>query len=87
MYLGNLTVRCVEKRLGIEITDSERQELEAMRQDYADGIAADKWHGFDIPFVIACGSTQVAQRIAEILSPYGKEMKRAIRIGVVTNDE
>lgn len=41
-----------------------------------------KWHCFDIPFVIACGGNDFAERIKTILTPYANDIKCSIGIGV-----
>lgn len=82
IYLGNLTVEQIEERLGIQFSDSEKEELGAARQENASNIAAGKWHCFDIPFMIACGSYDFAERVKEILTPYVNDMKCPISVGV-----
>lgn len=77
---GNFTVFQIEKELGIELTEDERQRLADMRQDRAENIAKDKYHCFHIPFNILCGSMETAKIIADILMPYSKEMKTQLRI-------
>jgi hypothetical protein len=80
VMLGNLSVQQIEERLGIELTDEERAFLSSSRQQRAEGIAKDKWHCFDIPFVMVCGSQETAMKVCEILRPYESKMTDAIRI-------
>lgn len=82
IYLGNLTVEQIEERLGIVFSEEERSELKSSRQANASNIAADKWHCFDIPFMIVCGSYAVAERLKEILTPYASKMTDSIRVVV-----
>ena len=84
VMLGNLSVRQIEERLGIKLTDEERTLLSSTRQARAEGIAKDKWHCFDIPFVMMCGSQETAIKICEILRPYESKMTEAIRIVIAS---
>jgi len=84
--LGNLSVAQIEERLGIELTEAERSELTASRQEPVNDvpIAPDKWHCFDLPFTIVCGSREMATKVCGILSPYSSQMK--CRLQVVIDD-
>ena len=82
MMLGNLSVAQIEERLGIQLAEAERSEMESMRQMKATGIAPDKWHGFDFPFMIVCGSREMAEKLYKMLSPYGGKMKCQLQIGI-----
>ena len=82
IYLGNLTVEQIEHRLGIVFSEEERSELKSARQEKASNIAADKWHCFDIPFMIVCGSYAFSERLKEILTPYASKMTGSISVGV-----
>ena len=82
MYMGNLSVEQIEERLGIELTEAEREELRSTRQMKATDIAPDKWHGFDFPFMIACGSREMATKVCGILSPYSSQMKCRLQVGI-----
>ena len=80
IMLGNLSVPQLEKRLGIKLTDEEREFLENTRQQKAEDIEKNKWHCFDIPFTIVCGSEKFAQKLVEILTPYSDKMAEPLRI-------
>lgn len=82
IFLGNLTVEQIEQRLGIEFSETERNELKSTRQENASNIPADKWHCFDIPFMMVCGSYEFAERLKEILTPYASKMKGSFSVGV-----
>lgn len=82
IMLGNLTVKQIETRLGIELTESERKTLNESRQDSANDIGKNEWHCFDIPFVILCGEYDTAMKIKDILSPYANEFKQILQIGI-----
>ena len=75
IYLGNLTVQQMESRMGILLTDQERKTLEDMRQEnVAKDMEPGKFHIFDIPQVIACGSKETALKIKDILVPYSEKI-------------
>jgi len=80
ILLGNLNVSQIEKRLSITLTDEEREFLINTRQDKAENIAKDKWHCFDIPFTLVCGSEELAIKVREILEPYAEKMTGSIAI-------
>ena len=80
--LGNLSVEEIQKRLGITLTESEQNKLSSKRQEVATNIARDKWHCFDLPFTIACGSYDTAVFVKDILEPYAKEMKTQVQISI-----
>lgn len=81
IYLGNLSVKQIEARLGITLTDQERDELEAIREQTTEKVhGRDVWHCYDIPFVIVCGSYEVCVKIRDIMSPYAGQMKGELQI-------
>ena len=82
MMLGNFTVEQMEERLGITLVDDDREFFKQSRQEKVANIANDKWHCFDIPFIIVCGSMKMAIKVRDILQPYEKQMKCKIDIGV-----
>lgn len=81
IYLGNLTVKELEDKHSFTLSDEERATLESMRQDKAENVQSDKFHIFDIPRVIACGSKDTAIKVYEILKQYS--INGHIEIGVV----
>ncbi len=81
IYLGNLSTKDIESRLGIRITDEEREACEAMREQNTSKVHnKDVWHAYDIPFVIACGSYEVALKLRDIFGPYSGQMKGQLQI-------
>ena len=82
ILLGNLTVQEMEKRLGIILTDDERQFLISTRQPKADKIEKDKWHCFDIPFDLVCGSMEFATKVYEVLKPYSDQMIEQLQVSI-----
>lgn len=83
IYLGNMSAQQMCERLGIEYTE-QIAEMELAREPNAHvkgGV--DKWHCFDIPFEVVCGTREVAQVWYELLSPVAEKMKCPIRFSVV----
>lgn len=70
VFLGDLTVERMVKRLGIEIDQETQDTLSSMISHDAQHIPEDKIHIFDIPFGIACGGLKAQQKIVELLSKY-----------------
>jgi hypothetical protein len=81
IYLGNLTVKQIEKRLEIELTENERTELESCREEVCDKVRGhDVWHCYDVPFEMVVGSKQAADTVYKVLFPYSSKMKCALRV-------
>ena len=80
IMLGNLTVKQIEDRLGIALTEEEITILKESHQDAANNIAPDKWHCFDMPFAIRCGSKEFAEKLVSVFKPYSSKMKTQFRI-------
>lgn len=64
-YLGNLSVEQIEKRMGIEFPTELKTELVESRQHNADTsrLKPNEWHCFDRPFIMVCGSRELASKI------------------------
>ena len=81
IMLGNLTLKQIEERTGISVSDDDRAELNGMRQEKAENIAPGKWHCFDLPFMIVCGDKPTAEKVVKILSAYDwAKAKEALQI-------
>lgn len=81
IMLGNLTLKQIEDRTGIELSVEDRAELNGMRQEKAENIASGKWHCFDLPFMVVCGDKQTAEKMVKILSAYDwSKAKQALQI-------
>lgn len=81
IMLGNLTLKQIEERTGISVSDSDRAELNGMRQEKAENITPGKWHCFDLPFMIVCGDKPTAEKVVKILSAYDwTKAKQALQI-------
>lgn len=79
--LGNKTVEEIEQEHSFVLSDEHRTKLRDMRQDDAQNIASNKFHIFDMPRVIRCGSMETATIVYEILKQY--DIKGHITIGVI----
>ena len=82
VFFGNLNVPEIENRLGIELAPEERDFLNSTRQQNAENIKPGKWHCFDLPFVLACGCREMADKLNAMLIKYEKQMKCQIHINV-----
>lgn len=81
MRLGNLTVEQIENRIGVEFSQEVKDYMEDTRELHAENIPGDKWHCFDIPFIIVCGSENMARTLVEKLTPFADSMKTTLHIG------
>ena len=74
IYLGNLSAKEMCERLGIECTE-QIADMELARERKADvKSGTDKWHCFDIPFEVVCGTRQMKQPIRfSVVPPERKE--------------
>lgn len=81
IYLGDLSTRDIENRLGIQLTEEDREACENLREHNTSKVHNnDVWHCFDIPFVIACGSYETALKLRDIFQPYAGRMKGQLQI-------
>ena len=80
ILLGNLKLKELEENHGFSLSDEHRQTLESMRQNTAQPIQKDKFHIFDMPRTILCGSEAIAVKVYEILKQY--EIKGNIDIAI-----
>lgn len=87
LLLGNLTVNQMIKQLGINITNEEKELLENMRCDNANSIPENKFHCFDMPFVIHAGSKSVGSKLYDILSKYQNDMVCSIRVDIIKQND
>lgn len=81
IYLGNLSIKQIEREYGVAFTDEDKQWLQAHHQDEASNIQSDKWHFFDIPRVMMTGSHECAKEIYDRFEKYSFEGQFWIGIG------
>lgn len=82
IMLGNLSMEQMEKRVGITLTDEERNTLNELRESTCDNVDGNnKIHIYDIPFLIMCGNPKARKTVIDILTPYSGKMKGTLQIG------
>lgn len=82
ILLGNLTIPQIEERTGVTFPDELKQLLETCHQDNANKLGENEWHCFDLPFVIVCGSMELARKIYEHLQPLTGDFKETLGISL-----
>jgi len=80
--LGNLSVKEIESRAGVELPADLIDYMEPRRQQKANGVKAGEWHCFDMPFTLVCGDDEVAQEIYKHLGPLSSEFDNPMQIAV-----
>ena len=72
IYLGNLTVEQIERRLGIKITGQDKKHLESTRQEKVNGtpIETGKWHCYDLPFMFMTHDRKTAESFRDLFMNY-----------------
>lgn len=83
--LGNLSVRQIEERLGIEFPEDIREFMNKTQQAKAENIAVGRWHCFDIPFNIVCGDMETATKIFNSVKDRSDECKEALQFSLQGN--
>ena len=82
MYLGNMSIREMEERCKITLTDSERKTLEGLREEIISNVKGNnKIHIYDIPFLIECGNAEARKTVLDILMPYSGQIKARLGVG------
>ena len=82
MMLGNLSIRQMEERLGIDFPEPFRTDFAEMHQQEADDVKPGKWHCFDLPFFLVVGDGGMVQMVKDTLMPLAEQMTGSIRVGV-----
>lgn len=82
IYLGNLTIEQMEKRMGIQFPDDVREFMKKSHQSKAENIAKGKWHCFDIPFTLVCGDRETAIKIYNGLKDQQEDIKEPLQISL-----
>jgi len=68
--LGNLSVEDFVARSKIPLSENDTAWLKERRQNIADINDPQKLHIFDIPFVVHCGSIELAKEFADKMRQY-----------------
>jgi len=82
IYLGNLSVSQIEKRLGIEFSEEIRGFMKQTHQPEAANVKKGKWHCFDIPFVLVCGDMETATKIYNSVKDRSSECKEPLQFSL-----
>lgn len=82
IYLGNLSTKEMEARLGILFPQKLVEYMAANHQESASNIKPGKWHCFDLPFVLVCGDIETAKEIHKHLVPMQSDMKTVLQISI-----
>lgn len=84
IYLGNLTINQLEYRCGCKFEKEDYEWLKEHRQDNADIKVKDKFHIFDMPFMIQAGE-DISNDLINLLTKYNdkKTFNERLQIGVV----
>jgi len=80
--LGNLSVKQIEERLGIDFPEEIRDFMKKSYQANASNIAVGKWHCFDLPFHIVCGDLETATKIYESVKDRSDECKACLKFSI-----
>ena len=83
MMLGNLSVKQMEGRMGIEFPDELITVLNKYHQanvsiDMAEGF----WHCFDLPFTFVCGGKDLAELMVKHLKPMVPKITTPLQVSV-----
>ena len=87
IYLGNLSIDDIERRLGVTFPEELRDYMKKRRQHKASDILPGKWHCFDIPFAIICGDRETAEEIIKYLLPIANEFKESLQVCLYRRNE
>lgn len=82
IMLGNMTVKEIEKRIGIEFPSDIKKFMEETHQSNAGKIEKGKWHCYDIPFTIVFGDMETASKIYNSVKERSSECKVALQFSL-----
>ncbi len=80
--LGNLTVKQIQDRLGIEFPQDIQDFMRKSNQSEANNIAKGKWHCFDIPFTIVFGDYDIAKKVYDALKDKSDDCKEQLQFSI-----
>ena len=87
IFLGNLSVDQIEKRIGIEFPEATRKFMETNHQCNAGPVAKGKWHCFDIPFHIVCGDIETAKVIYGSVKDQSSKVVEPLAFSITKQEE
>ena len=72
IYLGNLSPKEIESRLGITFSQEDKDFLTLHRQEKINNtpLGEGKWHCYDIPFMVMCDTAQTAKTMSALFTQY-----------------
>ena len=82
VMMGNLSVRQIEERLGIDFPEDVRQYMTANHQSEATHVKPGKWHCFDLPFHIVCGDRETATLIYNSVKDRSAEVREPLTFSI-----
>jgi hypothetical protein len=85
IMLGNLSVKQIEERLGIEFPEEIREFMKQTHQSNASYIGKGKWHCFDMPFNLVCGDMEIATKIFNSIKDKSNECKAQLQFSLSGN--
>jgi hypothetical protein len=80
--LGNLSVKEMQQKSGIEFPVELIEYMEDRHQPEAENVKPEKWHCFDLPFTLVCGNMETAKEVFRHLSPLSSKFKQQMQISV-----
>lgn len=86
IMLGHLTVKEIEKRIGIDFPDDVRNFMNVSNQPETSDIKKGKWHCFDIPFNLVCGDIETAQKIYDSVKNRSRDVKEQLGFSIAHNN-
>lgn len=79
MMLGNLSLKQIEDRCGIEIPEPLKSKLLTCQQERVNvPIEKGNWHCFGIPFTLVCGDKDLFEEIKNTLLPMADKFKEPL---------
>jgi hypothetical protein len=80
--LGNLTIKEIETRMGINFPEDIKKYMAENHQSEASKVKYGKWHCFDIPFILVCGDIGTATKIYNSVQDKVDECKESLQFSV-----
>ena len=86
VMLGNLSIKEIEKRMGIPFPDDVKEFMSKTRQADAQHVPKGKWHCFDIPFNMVCGDMETAAKIYNSVKARSGEVKQPLQFSIYSSN-
>jgi hypothetical protein len=82
IMLGNLSVKQIEERLGIDFPKDIKEFMEESHQSSASNVEKGKWHCFDIPFCLVSGDIETAIKIFNSVKDKADKCKETLQFAI-----